>query len=547
MLNKLKQTSVFFLILMATILIGTVFLFFCKIGISPFHLPVFFAISSLFYCILYRQDTNKDKILVILLSFTILFFTTLVATVTFDRSSDGNTYHKDAIGVLKEGFNPVYESSADFIKKRTDESKKLKNYSIWTDHYAKANWIIAANFYSLTNNIESGKAMNFITLYLVFGFLAFSLSQYLTKYKAVILAFLVVFNPITASQLFTYYNDQLVCLYLFLAIAFLIQLDHNIHDKKNWLYYGLTFILLANMKFNGLGYLLVFSFFFVCRYLYKSYRQQIFLKTFQKLCCYFIPLFVISLLIVGYPTYVKNTIDHHNPFFPLYDDKGEDIITQQQPQKFLKMNHLEKLFYATFSRANNLRKNDKTELKIPFTISKDEIIPAMSNDLRISGFGLLYSGLLICSLLILIIYYPLYKQNSWILYTLFITCGLLIFMSESWWARYTPHFYLFLLLSLYILFRYGKHPFTKKIYVAIILVNALIPFCGNTYYTITNSIQIRKTLCQLSGKKIKVQINGMNGIVYNLKDYHIKYSFTKSNQKNELYYHYLTYQEYKDE
>ena len=37
-------------------------------------------------------------------------------------------------------------------------------------------------------------------------------------------------------------------------------------------------------------------------------------------------LFITSLLIVGYPTYIKNTIDHNNPFFPLYDKNGEDIV-----------------------------------------------------------------------------------------------------------------------------------------------------------------------------------------------------------------------------
>ena len=47
----------------------------------------------------------------------------------------------------------------------------------------------------------------------------------MTTKKAMILALITVLNPITASQVFTYYNDQLVCMYLFLAILFLIKLD----------------------------------------------------------------------------------------------------------------------------------------------------------------------------------------------------------------------------------------------------------------------------------------------------------------------------------
>ena len=154
----------------------------------------------------------------------------LIGSLTFDRSSDGNTYHKDAIGVLKEGFNPVYEESYNFIKKR-DKATNLTDYSIWTDHYAKANWQMAANFYSLTNNIESGKAMNFISLYIVFGILFTYLLEIFTLKKALAISLLTVINPITASQMLTYYNDQLVCLYLFLGIFCLIKLLKDINNK----------------------------------------------------------------------------------------------------------------------------------------------------------------------------------------------------------------------------------------------------------------------------------------------------------------------------
>ena len=546
-MKQIKETSIFLLMLMANILIGTTLLFFCKIMITPFHLPGFILLTSLFYFLLRRKVTKKEILTTIILSLLIVSLSTLISSFMFDRSSDGNTYHKDAIGVLKEGFNPVYESSIKQIRKRQDDSKILTNYSIWTDHYAKANWIIAANFYSLTNNIESGKAMNLISMYLVFGFIFTSLSTCMTTKKAMILALITVLNPITASQVFTYYNDQLVCMYLFLAILFLIKLDKNINDKNSWFYYFLTFIILANMKFNGLGYLLVFSFFFVCKYLYQAYKNKNFFQIFKKLCIIFIPLFITSLLIVGYPTYIKNTIDHNNPFFPLYDKNGEDIITAQQPKKFLKMNNLEKLFYATFSKANNLRENDNTDLKLPFTVYKSELTPAMSNDLRISGWGIFYSGLLLCSIIIFIKYYKQYKKETSILYTLVITIFLLLIMSESWWARYTPHFYLFIILSLYILFKYEKKNLISNIYVAIILINTLIPFMGNSYYTLKNSIQIHKELKSLSNTEIKLNVNGMNGIIYNLKDYHVNYHITKENEKKELYYHYLTYQGEEDE
>lgn len=539
-MKYIKETGIFLLILMSTILISTSLLFLCKISISIISLPLAFLLTGIIYFIINRRG-KKQVFNVILISLGIVIISTIISTYMFDRSSDGNTYHKDAVGVLKEGFNPVYESSLDFIKERNDDSKVLTEYSIWIDHYAKANWIIGANFYSLTNNVESGKAMNIISMYIVFSFIFTYLVEVLNKRKAIIISLIAVINPITASQLFTYYNDQLVCLYLFLAVLFLTKLAKNINDKSTWIYYLLTFIILANMKFNGLGYLLVFSFIFVCRYLYKAYKNKELLKIFRKLCLIFIPLFIVSLVIVGYPTYIKNTIDHNNPFFPLYDKNGEDIITEQQPKRFLEMNNLEKLFFGTFSKANNLRENDKTELKVPFYISRSEITPAMSNDLRISGWGVLFSGLLIVSLIVLVKYYKHYKRENLIIYTLGITTLLLIIMSESWWARYTPHFYLFIILSLYILLKYNKNKLVNIVYSSLIVINTLIPLLGNSYYTLKNSIDIIKDFNSLKNSSIELNVNGMNGIVYNLKDYKINYNLDNTINKKELYYHYLRY------
>ncbi len=543
-MKLLKESGYFFLLWFVVMLLGSTFFFFLSVSITPYHFILSFIVAGIIDYFFTRKESHwhfflKKMVLCILL----VSVSILISCLLFDRSSDGNTYHKDAIGVLKEGWNPVYESSKDWIEKREGDDKSLTDYSIWIDHYAKANWIIASNFYAFTGNIESGKAMNFLSIYIVFSILFSFLQTKISWKKAFLLSLAVVFNPITAAQLFTYYNDQLVCLYLFLAVFFLIRIDDNRKDQLSWYGYLLTFILLANIKFNGLGYLLVFSFFFVCRYLYQAYRKKEFFPTFRKLCLFFIPLFIVSFLLAGYTTYVKNTLDHQNPFFPLYDENGEDIITQQQPKGFLKMNSFEKLWIATFSKANNLLENQETTLKIPFTVSKSEIIPAMSNDLRISGWGLFFSGILLLSIFTLIRYYRSYQKESWILYTLFITIFLLIIMSESWWARYTPHFYFFPLFTLYILLCYGKKKWFSTIFIVYLFLNSLIPLLGNSYYTLTQSIKILKDFHALSHQEIIIEEKGMHGILYNLKDYQISYELQENIEGKELYYHYLEYKE----
>jgi len=521
-LKNVKESGILIFIFLVFLFVGPSILFFLKVPILSINVLIYFTLACLSYYFI-CTCIKKEKVALfhfsksICLASIVIVFSLFLSCFLFDRSSDGDTYHKDAIGVLKEGFNPVYSSSLDFIKDRKDDSKNLTTYSIWTDHYAKANWVIAANLYSFTGNIESAKAMNFLSLYVLFMFIYFAFSEKWGWKKAFVFAFIVTFNPITASQLYTFYNDFLVCVYLFLTIFFLLQLDKK-ETKELWIYYGLCFLLLSNLKFNGLGYLLVFSFFFMCRKLYFAWKDKQFLLVFRKLVCIFIPLFITSLLVVGYPTYVKNTIDHKTPFFPLYGEGKQDIMTQQQPKKFSKMLPVQKLFYSTFSKVNNLRENDNLDLKVPFSISKSEIVPATSYDLRISGFGVWFSGILCISILLLGFFYSKYKKDSRLIFTLGITILLLLLMNESWWARYTPH--LFILASVYILFEYGNHKNKKihSVYVLLIIFNMLLPFLGNSYYVLTNSLKIHNQMRSLRDKEIMLDVHGYHGIVYNFKD-----------------------------
>lgn len=546
--ENIKESGILIFIFLVFLFIGPSILFFLKIPILSVNVLIYFTLACLFYYFICTK-IRKEKVHLssfsksILIASIVIVFFLFVSCFLFDRSSDGDTYHKDAIGVLKEGFNPVYSSSLEFIKNREDDSKSLTTYSIWTDHYAKANWMIAANFYSFTGNIESAKAMNFLSLYVLFTFIYFTFLEKWGWKKSFVFSLVVTLNPITASQLYTFYNDFLVCVYLFLSIFFLLQLDKK-ETKELWIYYGLCFILLSNLKFNGLGYLLVFSFFFMCRKLYYAWKKKEFLPVFRKLVCIFIPLFVISLLVVGYPTYVKNMIEHKTPFFPLYGEGKQDIMTHQQPKKFAKMMPIQKLFYSTFSKVNNLRENDYLDLKVPFSLSKSEIVPATSYDLRISGFGVWFSGILCISILLLGFFHSKYKKDSRLIFTLAITILLLLVMNESWWARYTPHFYLFILASLYILFEYGN---TKKwkihaVYVLFIIFNMLLPLLGNSYYVLTNSFKIHNQMRSLRDKEIVLDVHGYHGIVYNFKDYHIPYQLKEGVSSKKVFYDMVDYQ-----
>ena len=234
-------------------------------------------------------------------------------------------------------------------------------------------------------------------------------------------------------------------------------------------------------------------------------------------------------------------------FYPVYGKNSEDIITKQQPSDFIEKNVLEKFFIGTFSKVNNLQESKEYEIKIPFTFTKDEVIDSMSVDTRLSGFGIFSSGLFILSIIGIIIYLKKKEKSiekTNIITLLSISVLLILIISESWWARYTPTNYLFIIILAYLLLKYNKKKLINIFIITIILINSFIILLGNSYYSVTQSININKDLNKLKNKEINISFNlgDMTGILYNLNDKNIKYNFTDKELDSITYYKYLNYE-----
>ena len=550
-LEILKYSGVFLLLVMSVCLLVSSCFYYFHISLTKFHFLSSILISGivLYY---YRNKFNISKKTVfysVLVGIIIMGFSIVSMTFIYDRSSDGNTYHKDAIGNLYLGWNPVYQSSSTFVDNYFKKNAKMMHdYDIWKDHYAKANWILEANVYKLTDHIESGKAINLIFMYILFA-LSFAYFYKKIGIKALFFSIVVTFNPICCNQLFTFYNDQLgASLFFLLVLALIMILDKkekNIFFKYSCLF--LTFPIIANIKFNIMGYAMVFTFVVMLIVLYDKYKEKLFLSAFKKLFIYYLVLFVISFGIIGYSTYIKNYINNGNLFYPVYGEKKVDIITAQEPKDFLKRNSIEKFFVATFASTNNLQNGKKYKLKIPFMVSKDELKESMSIDTRLSGYGVLFSGLLLVSIFVLITYSIKSKnieiKKTIILFSL-LTLFIIIIISESWWARYNPTTYLVLLMALFVLLKENKRKVFNIIFIGLILINSGIILGGNLYYSFTESLKIENDFRKLKDKNINISFNNahVTGIVYNLKDYDIKYYFEDSKKKKSTYYKYLEYE-----
>ena len=185
--SYIKKSAIYLLFIMVNILIITTLLFCIKVTVTPLHLPIIYILSTIlfiakFFFTSFKEKKEWKEIIIAILIGTIIFGVSVgISGSIYDTTADGNTYHKLAIGALKNGWNPNYESSREFtIQKGNvfDVSDENIN-ALWVDHYAKATEIFASVIYAFTGNIESGKAYTILLMYITFGIIFSYLYKYL--------------------------------------------------------------------------------------------------------------------------------------------------------------------------------------------------------------------------------------------------------------------------------------------------------------------------------------------------------------------------------
>lgn len=543
------------------IMVTTLFQF-INIPMSIANVIVSSIITIAVYLFLRRKNIKRDYIyrcISIVVAIILVIISTYLISYTYDLTADGNYYHKVAIGILNEGWNPTRQSSLDYIKDNNPEMADEK-MCLWIDHYPKATWNFAASIYSITGDIESGKVIVFLTMIsvacLVFAYLS---KRHLKIWQSAIVSILLVVNPIICAQMFSYYVDGIMGLYIYAIILFLIMITDKkfdyIGDTEKWLLLASSIIICMNIKFTGLLFSGIFSILFYLSWLYKSWKNNEFKKNIIKLTSRFAIIVVIGVVIVGFSSYVKNTIDHKNPLYPLFGEGKVDIITIMQPVSFGSKNRAEKLFESIFSKSENVlySTGEDPELKVPFTVSEEEKQGLGIPDLRIGGYGVLFSGIFIISIAILIFsIISFYKINKKIgTYILLILLGVIlttVMLDEAWWARYSPQLYLIPIISLFVLFVIANNcsKFTKltlnvfAIFVSVILVINCLYFIKWRINDLNIARGINKNFYYFTEEKEEEEVVNIAltskeayGILFYLKDRNIKYNLVPLNNSME--------------
>lgn len=532
--------SILMFIFLVVSLTSVVFLFGSAVSLQWLACSTILSIVFLYFLLSIKGVVRPWLWVGVFLS--ILSCSILFGLVTVDSSYDGNSYHKTAIGALKNGWNPVEEDINSFNSSVKNPQKIVdqqgldrKNDEPWVNSYPKATWIFAANIYKATGSIESGKAINLLVIFAVF-LLTFSyLGQRLRYQTGLMISILLALNPVTLSQLYGYFNDGLMGGLIIILIALstilidkkvTISIVHRIHILYIAIF--ITIAIVVNVKFTGLAYAGITM---LCYWLFLLWLRD--WRILLRVTGTGIIAVLFGILIIGSSSYVRNTFVHGNPLYPLVGENSVDIMTHNQPSSYSNKSGIRKFIEANLSQSGNISYANSLvtgdpKLKVPFTMSVDELnVLGNDPDLRQAGYGVWFGGILMLSaavgLFLLIKYGRRYKQYLAILLLPLISVGLIaLIFDNSWWARYLPHLYIFpviLVICSYLL----KLKIVYRLMIFMLIFNTLITGLLSLDYqykyaeAINNNISINLP-CK-DGQMVRVASVGyLSGAMYNLWD-----------------------------
>jgi hypothetical protein len=385
-------SSIVFFLFASLLLTSLAFLF--RIPISSSHFFVA-AASTLLYAILSLfSDSGPKKVVnlswVIFLLVLSFYLSLRISQSFFDISYDGQAYHQEAILQLNRGWNPFYEQMT---------SPQSNNMHRWLNHYSKGVWFYAAMIFKVTKDIESGKLFHlWLMIAALFVTLSFLLRiETVSRSLAVVIGLLVAFNPVSIYQSLSYYLDgQLMSLMIILVVVL-----GFIYRESKWIHYGsllMVLSVLVNVKLTA-G---IYSGLILIGYLGMLWVKSKFEQFRRTLICALIAL-SLGFILFGFNPYITNTLQMGNPFYPALGTDRSDYTYPQFPANFIGKNSVYLLFYSIFSKSDNVRGLEKSAyLKIPFTVSKDELQAFTDTNAKQGGFGPLFGGGILLSFLIIL-------------------------------------------------------------------------------------------------------------------------------------------------
>lgn len=518
--NKLFAYASFFTqCITITYLLSTLLLW-LNISINPLIFPISILISL--YNNIIPIGTIKDYITICI---TLAILLCLSAYI-YDYSYDGQCYHSGAIFLLSEGWNPIYQNEVNLHP----------DLDLWINHYAKGMETVSACIVSTFHNLEIGKCLNLLFLISTLFCSLYLINILIPKTKTWIktwIGLIVIFNPVVINQLFTYYIDYSVYSIILLLITFLYSINNTNKQTKRLSILNTCLLLFfaPSIKFNILFWIALFMFAYA---IYLSIQK----KSIPKILYTFLFCGIAGATIGAYNPYIKNTIQHNTPFYPLSGSNSVDIMSSQCPL-YAGQNRIWTVIHSLTSNPSNDRSTTETQT---FKITKQSIQASGVTDTRIGGFGLFFfEANIILIFLFILSNSPDKRKVALILLALFIS---LFILPSGWWARYVTFFYFFPIIIIIYLSRGAQTKMIKTLqYIPMILLslNACISIGVNAYGLFVNKIEVDNTIKVLSQQ---------NNVTYNLSTYNFNFLYklneTHISYKNNIIRDYISQPPYKN-
>lgn len=540
------------------VLLTSVLLLF-HVSISKLNFFLGLVISILVYFLFFDNNLHRKRFTIVI-SCGFLLFIIIGNSLLYEIAYDGNLYHKFAVGILKMGYNPVYDKVEEYLTLLNIPLQSWHNDQIWVASYPKAAWYFDAGVYAITDWIESAKIFNAIIFISSFGICYNYFFYKLQKTFAYMITFLLVATPTSVSMLLNFYLDGALGNLLITSIILLMSITDDAYTEnklRQFAYLGICIILCGNLKVTGLAYEGIFCFVFFIMWivhLLKKSNRYIVIKKIGYVLLFYIGVVSIAVLVVGYGTYITNIINYGNILYPLGGLEGFDVSNNL---KSVGLNHaspLIQILSMIFVKTNTNNKLSHLEWKIPFSFEMNEIDSSVYDVIR-GGAGFLYSGIFCVAVIMFWIWNWKFRKNNdinkqMVYLIMLVSFGLMCVIPAGGQIRYSPYMFYFVSFTIYLWMlgiRAGciKSRLSKKIpcIMFILLLLNVMPFTKFTMRVVEETIDYSSQFDDIAQKGGAYIDTELPGIVFNFIDRDIEYTYDTESELNDgtMRYYHLNY------
>jgi hypothetical protein len=448
------------------------------ISITPAHI-LFSFLPCLAISFFWNNWPNSGTFFFVIILLAILFITAISSSIILiDVYGDSRSYHGPAVIALADGWNPYYNWKIC----RWDDDYCIQT-SKFIDHYPKAQWYISAEFYSLFRNLDVGKSMNVLMLFLCF-LVAYEIAASLLPKQRIIglaVAICVALNPVAVAQLFSGTVDGILSSAISIIVLLLVNFLFT-REKRHFHKAMFMTVYFVNLKYTGLIYALILVFLIVTiSSLWKrKFQKQIAVSGFSTI--------FFSVFVIGFNPYVTNLLTEKNPFALAIDvASGSSVIDLQADPEFISKNRFEKFLIATFSVGKE-SKPKEPELTVP--LSRWKLNRGIA--VRFSGFGPLFSAIFV------VVIFQAARLRDGPSVILILTVLITVFSTTAgWWPRLAPQMWLAVcLVQLFVLVSVEGAVSRRvaHVVVAAMILNSALVFAGVFAYQRRASARFHRDL-----------------------------------------------------